>query len=132
MFHLTKGMLLILFQWPLIFNSKHPIISCIANYSHYLRCSLYLSTFPSIILSLFVLYASYLLVFSSDEKEVGDDEGTTQEVESETQSEEQQQQEEEEEEVEAEVEAEEVVQEEEEMETEQGHGAPVETEPQPS
>lgn len=82
--------------------------------------------------SLFVLYASYLLVFSSDEKEVGDDEGTTQEVESETQSEEQQQQEEEEEEVEAEVEAEEVVQEEEEMETEQGHGAPVETEPQPS
>lgn len=55
---------------------------------------------------------------SPDEKEVGDDEGTTQEVESETQSEEQQQQEEEEEEVEAEVEAEEVVQEEEEMETE--------------
>ncbi|XP_030297676.1 endoplasmic reticulum junction formation protein lunapark-B isoform X2 [Sparus aurata] len=69
---------------------------------------------------------------SPDEKEMGDDEGTTQEVESETQSEEQQQQEEEEEEVEAEVEAEEVVQEEEEMETEQGHGAPVETEPQPS
>ncbi|XP_030297677.1 endoplasmic reticulum junction formation protein lunapark-B isoform X3 [Sparus aurata] len=69
---------------------------------------------------------------SGDEKEMGDDEGTTQEVESETQSEEQQQQEEEEEEVEAEVEAEEVVQEEEEMETEQGHGAPVETEPQPS
>ena len=84
------------------------------------------------------MYASYLLVLSSDEKEMGDDEGITQEVESETQSEEQplqqQQQQEEEEEDEGveEEEEEEVVQEEEEMEMEQSHGAPVEMRPQPS
>ncbi|XP_036979761.1 endoplasmic reticulum junction formation protein lunapark-B isoform X2 [Acanthopagrus latus] len=79
---------------------------------------------------------------SPDEKEMGDDEGITQEVESETQSEEQplqqqqQQQQEEEEEDEGveeeEEEEEEVVQEEEEMEMEQSHGAPVEMRPQPS
>ena len=84
------------------------------------------------------MYASYLLILSSDEKEMGDDEGITQEVESETQSEEQplqqQQQQEEEEEDEGveEEEEEEVVQEEEEMEMEQSHGAPVEMRPQPS
>ena len=85
------------------------------------------------------MYASYLLVLSSDEKEMGDDEGITQEVESETQSEEQplqqqqqQQQEEEEEDEGVEEEEEEVVQEEEEMEMEQSHGAPVEMRPQPS
>ncbi|KAM8739176.1 endoplasmic reticulum junction formation protein lunapark-B isoform 3-T4 [Acanthopagrus schlegelii] len=78
---------------------------------------------------------------SGDEKEMGDDEGITREVESETQSEEQplqqqqQQEEEEEEEDEGVEEEEEVVQEEEEeeeMEMEQSHGAPVEIEPQPS
>ncbi|XP_073337896.1 endoplasmic reticulum junction formation protein lunapark-B isoform X3 [Pagrus major] len=70
---------------------------------------------------------------SGDEKEVGDDEETTQEVESETPSEEQPlQQQEQEQEEEEEVVEEEVVQEEEKMETEQSLGAPGETEPQPS
>ncbi|XP_073337895.1 endoplasmic reticulum junction formation protein lunapark-B isoform X2 [Pagrus major] len=70
---------------------------------------------------------------SPDEKEVGDDEETTQEVESETPSEEQPlQQQEQEQEEEEEVVEEEVVQEEEKMETEQSLGAPGETEPQPS
>lgn len=131
MFPLTKGMLLILFQWPLILTPNTQSFLVLQTIHIFSDAPFIFQ--PSLqSFSLFVLYASYLLVFSSDEKEMGDDEGTTQEVESETQSEEQQQQEEEEEEVEAEVEAEEVVQEEEEMETEQGHGAPVETEPQPS
>ncbi|XP_041803587.1 endoplasmic reticulum junction formation protein lunapark-B isoform X1 [Chelmon rostratus] len=64
---------------------------------------------------------------SPDEKELEEDEGPTQEVESETQSEEQPQQQQEEEE-----EGGEVVQEEEEVETEQSHSTPCETESQPS
>ncbi|XP_041803589.1 endoplasmic reticulum junction formation protein lunapark-B isoform X3 [Chelmon rostratus] len=64
---------------------------------------------------------------SGDEKELEEDEGPTQEVESETQSEEQPQQQQEEEE-----EGGEVVQEEEEVETEQSHSTPCETESQPS
>ncbi|KAM9345401.1 endoplasmic reticulum junction formation protein lunapark-B-like [Symphorus nematophorus] len=71
---------------------------------------------------------------SPDEKEMGEDEAPTQEVELETQSEEQpelqqQQQQQQEEEEEA---GEEVVQEEEEVESEQSHSAPCETESQPS
>lgn len=85
----------------------------------------------SIVLSfcLLVIYLScffFYSCFSSDEKELGEDEGPTQELERETQSEEQSQQQQEEEEGEA------VVQEEEEVGAEQSHSAPGETESQPS
>lgn len=77
---------------------------------------------------------------SGDEKEIGEEERPTKEIESEIQSEEpqpQQQQKQEEEEEEEEGEEEEVVQEEEEeeeekVESEQSHSAPCETESQPS
>lgn len=76
---------------------------------------------------------------SGDEKEIGDEERPTKEIESEIQSEEpqpqQQQQQKQEEEEEEEGEEEEVVQEEEEeekVESEQSHSAPCETESQPS
>lgn len=112
------------------FNSKQPIICCIANYSHNLQCSLYLSPFL-IVLSLrsLVIYTAYFSVFSSDERETGDDESPTQEVKSESQSEEQPQQQQQQQEGEEE---EKVVQEEEEMETEPSHSAPSEAESQPS
>lgn len=71
------------------------------------------------------MYMSDLNLSSSDEKEIGEDEGPTEEVESEIQSEEQQQQREEKEE------EEELVKEEEEEE-EQSHSAPCEAESQPS
>lgn len=76
---------------------------------------------------------------SGDEKEIGEEERPTKEIESEIQSEEpqpqQQQQQKQEEEEEEEGEEEEVVQEEEEeekVESEQSHSAPCETESQPS
>lgn len=72
------------------------------------------------------MYMSDLNLSSSDEKEIGEDEGPTKEVESEIQSEEQQQQQREEKE-----EEEELVKEEEEEE-EQSHSAPCEAESQPS
>ncbi|XP_075960228.1 endoplasmic reticulum junction formation protein lunapark-B isoform X2 [Anarhichas minor] len=77
-----------------------------------------------------------------DERELGEDEGPTKEVESESQSQEkeqekqeqeqEQEQEKEEEEQQQQQQQEEVVQEEEEVESEQSHGAPPETESQPS
>ncbi|XP_075960229.1 endoplasmic reticulum junction formation protein lunapark-B isoform X3 [Anarhichas minor] len=79
---------------------------------------------------------------SGDERELGEDEGPTKEVESESQSQEkeqekqeqeqEQEQEKEEEEQQQQQQQEEVVQEEEEVESEQSHGAPPETESQPS
>ncbi|XP_037638656.1 endoplasmic reticulum junction formation protein lunapark-B isoform X2 [Sebastes umbrosus] len=68
---------------------------------------------------------------SPDEREFGEEEGPTKEVESESQSEEQPQQQPQQQQQQKEEE-EEVVQEEEEVESEQSHGAPRETESQPS
>ncbi|XP_031735331.1 endoplasmic reticulum junction formation protein lunapark-B isoform X1 [Anarrhichthys ocellatus] len=70
---------------------------------------------------------------SPDERELGEDEGPTKEVESESQSEEKEEKEEEQQQQQQEQqEEEEVVQEEEEVESEQSHSAPPETESQPS
>lgn len=92
-----------------------------------LHCKQFTSPSLSLTLSLLcclllVIYTTYLHIFSSDEKELGEDEGPTNEVESESQAEEQPQQEDEEE----------VVQEEEEVESEQRSSAPCEPESQPS
>lgn len=77
---------------------------------------------------LLVIYTTYLHVFSSDERELGEDAGPTKEEESESQSKEQLLQKHEQEE---EEEEEEMVQEEEGA-SEQSHSAPCETESQPS
>lgn len=117
------------FLWlPLIWTPTNQSFVLLQT-SHYLSCSFFLSPFP-VVLSflLLVIYTTYLHVFSSDERELGEDAGPTKEEESESQSKEQLLQKHEQEE---EEEEEEMVQEEEGA-SEQSHSAPCETESQPS